>query len=129
MFKKSVRDAILSMGEYNRFTKGIFSFVGFKTYFMPYKAEARANGVSNWSFVSLFKYAISELLLVGGKLYAMVNAHHPFIPISQQFYISMKEFFGDVDILLERSQTLTIEDMKQKIGDIASYSARLMSLK
>ena len=79
--------------------------------------------------INPFKYAISELLLVGGKLYAMVNAHHPFIPISQQFYTSMKEFFGDVDILLERSQTLTIEDMKQKIGDIASYSARLMSLK
>ena len=69
------------------------------------------------------------MILVSGKLYAMVNAHHPFMPFSQHFYTSMKEFFGDIDILLERSQMLTIEDMKQKIGDIASYSARLMELK
>lgn len=62
VFKKSVRDSIVSMGEVNRFTKGIFSFVGFKTYYMPYKACERANGVSNWSFVSLFKYAISGIV-------------------------------------------------------------------
>ena len=69
------------------------------------------------------------MILVSGKLYAMVNAHHPFMPFSQQFYTSMKEFFGDIDILLERSQTLTIEDIKQKIGDMTNYSARLMELK
>lgn len=62
VFKRCVRDSIIEMGEYNRFTKGIFSFVGYKTHFMPYKAEERANGVSNWSFVSLFKYAISGIV-------------------------------------------------------------------
>ena len=62
VFKRSVRDSIIELGENNRFTKGIFSFVGYKTHFMPYKAEERANGVSNWSFVSLFKYAISGIV-------------------------------------------------------------------
>ena len=62
VFRKTVRDAMVEMGEKNRFTKGIFSFVGFKTYFMPYKAEERANGESKWSFVSLFKYAIGGIV-------------------------------------------------------------------
>ena len=62
VFKKVVRDSIVSMGEVNRFTKGIFSFVGFKTYYMPYKACERANGVSTWNFFGLFKYAISGIV-------------------------------------------------------------------
>ena len=62
VFRKTVRDAMVEMGEKNRFTKGIFSFVGFNTYFMPYKAEERANGESKWSFVSLFKYAIGGIV-------------------------------------------------------------------
>lgn len=62
VFKKVVRDAMVEMGERNRFTKGIFSFVGFNTYFMPYKAEERVNGESKWSFISLFKYAISGIV-------------------------------------------------------------------
>jgi len=62
VFKKIVRDAMLEMSENNRFTKGIFSFVGFNTYFMPYKAEDRLNGESKWSFISLFKYAISGIV-------------------------------------------------------------------
>jgi len=62
VFKKSVRDAIINMEEYHRFTKGIFSFVGFNTYFVPYKAEERVNGASKWSFIGLFKYAISGII-------------------------------------------------------------------
>jgi len=62
VFKKSVRDAIVGLSENQRFTKGIFSFVGFNTYFMPYIPEERANGVSKWSFVSLFKYAINGII-------------------------------------------------------------------
>ena len=62
VFRKTVRDAMVEMGEKNRFTKGIFSFVGFNTYFMPYKAEERANGESKWSFISLFKYAIGGIV-------------------------------------------------------------------
>lgn len=62
VFRKCVRDAMVEMGEKNRFTKGIFSFVGFNTYFMPYQACERANGESKWSFISLFKYAISGIV-------------------------------------------------------------------
>lgn len=51
-------EAILSLTEKNRFTKGIFSWVGFHTKYIPYTVEARANGKSNWSFWKLLKYAL-----------------------------------------------------------------------
>lgn len=62
LFRKNVVDAILEMSEYYRFSKGIFSWVGFNTYYMPYKVEERANGISKWSFKSLFKYAIDGIV-------------------------------------------------------------------
>ena len=62
MFRRKMVDAILSMQEYYRFSKGIFSWVGFNTYYMPYQVEARANGTSKWSFWKLFKYAVDGIV-------------------------------------------------------------------
>lgn len=62
MFRRRMVDAILSMQEYYRFSKGIFSWVGFNTYYMPYQVEDRANGNSKWSFWKLFKYAIDGIV-------------------------------------------------------------------
>lgn len=61
-FRRNVVDAILSLGEYYRFSKGIFSWVGFNTYYMPYDVKQRANGVSTWPFWKLFKYAIDGIV-------------------------------------------------------------------
>lgn len=60
--RRVVTEAILSMPEYYRFSKGIFSWVGFETYFMPYHAEARHAGQSKWNFWKLFKYAIDGII-------------------------------------------------------------------
>ena len=62
LFRRNMVDAILSMQEYYRFSKGIFSWVGFNTYYIPYNAEERANGTSKWSFWKLFKYAIDGIV-------------------------------------------------------------------
>ncbi len=51
-------DAVLKMGEYNRFSKGIFNWVGFKTGWIDYKNTGRAAGKTKWSFVKLVKYSI-----------------------------------------------------------------------
>ncbi len=56
-FRRSVCDAILSVKEYYRFSKGIFSWVGFNTYYMPYDVQERNAGVSKWSLNKLIKYA------------------------------------------------------------------------
>ena len=50
------------MQEYYRFSKGIFSFVGFNTYYMPYKVEKRKYGKSSWSLIKLIKYALGGII-------------------------------------------------------------------
>ncbi len=61
-FRRCMVDSILSMKEYFRFSKGIFSWVGYNTYYMPYTVSKRANGSSNWSFTKLFKYAVEGIV-------------------------------------------------------------------
>ena len=60
-FRRHMVEAILSMDEYFRFSKGLFSWVGFKTKFIPYVADERATGESKWSFTQLFKYAMDGI--------------------------------------------------------------------
>ncbi|HBY20493.1 MAG: bactoprenol glucosyl transferase [Clostridiales bacterium GWE2_32_10] len=62
MMKRNVVDAILSLKEYNRFSKGIFSWVGFKVKYIEVKTIERAAGETKWSFSSLLKYAIEGIL-------------------------------------------------------------------
>lgn len=62
IMKRKVVEAILSMTEYNRFTKGIFSWVGFKTKWFPHQNRERAAGETKWSIKKLFKYAIDGIL-------------------------------------------------------------------
>ncbi len=61
-FRSYVKDAILSLPEYYRFSKGIFSWIGFNTYFMPYIADERLSGTSKWSFFKSLKYAIDGII-------------------------------------------------------------------
>ena len=61
-FRKRVAEAILSLPEYYRFSKGIFSWIGFNTFYMPYTAEERHSGESKWSFFKFFKYAIDGII-------------------------------------------------------------------
>ena len=61
-FRRSVRDSILKLGEYHRFSKGIFAWVGYSTHFIPYTACQRANGTSKWNFWKLLDYAIEGII-------------------------------------------------------------------
>lgn len=62
LMKRSVVDSILELKEYNRFSKGIFQWVGFKIKWLEYENIERKDGESSWSFWSLFKYSIEGLL-------------------------------------------------------------------
>ena len=55
-------DAILSMGERNRFSKGIFSWVGFETKYIPVENTERAAGKTTWNFWKLFKYSLEGIM-------------------------------------------------------------------
>ena len=62
MMKRDMVDAILSMPEYNRFTKGIFGWVGFKTKWLEFENVERAAGETKWSFWKLFRYALEGII-------------------------------------------------------------------
>ena len=62
LMKRSMVDAIVSMSEYNRFSKGIFGWIGFRTLWLPYKNIERVAGETKWNFWKLFKYAISGII-------------------------------------------------------------------
>lgn len=62
LMKRQMVNAILSLKEYNRYSKGIFSFVGFKTKWLEYENIKRVAGVTKWSFWKLFAYAIEGIV-------------------------------------------------------------------
>lgn len=61
-FRRPVVDAVLSLPEYHRFSKGIFSWVGFNTCYIPYTAEKRNAGETKWSINKLFRYAVEGFI-------------------------------------------------------------------
>lgn len=62
MMTRQVVDAVLSMGEYNRFSKGIFGWIGFRTKWLDYVNVERVAGEPKWSFWKLFLYAIDGII-------------------------------------------------------------------
>ena len=62
LMKRDMVDAIVTMSEYNRFSKGIFGWVGFNTYWLPFRNVERAAGQTKWSFWGLFKYSIDGII-------------------------------------------------------------------
>ena len=61
LMKKQVVEAIISLKEYNRYSKGLFSFVGFDTKWIEYENIERVAGETKWSFWKLFKYALEGI--------------------------------------------------------------------
>ena len=61
-FRRSVRDSLLEIGEYHRFSKGIFAWVGYNTQFIPYTACERHAGTTKWNFWKLLNYAIEGII-------------------------------------------------------------------
>ena len=60
--RRSMAQAVLSLGEHNRFSKGIFSWVGFNTHYMPYRADARHSGATKFGTRKLFKLAFDGIV-------------------------------------------------------------------
>ena len=62
LMKKEMVQAIVKMTEYNRFSKGIFGWIGFRTYWFPYENVERIAGNTKWNFWKLFKYALDGII-------------------------------------------------------------------
>ena len=99
LMKHEMVDAIVAMREINRFSKGIFGWLGFRTYWLPYENRERVAGETKWSFWSLFKYAIdgiinfSEAPLSIASWFGMIMTAFSFIFLL--FIIARRLIFGD----------------------------------
>ena len=62
LMRREMVDAIVSMGEYNRFSKGIFGWIGFRTCWMSYENVDRVAGETKWNFWKLTKYALDGII-------------------------------------------------------------------
>ena len=62
MMKAEMVRAIVAMSERNRFSKGIFGWIGFRTYWMDYENKERVAGETKWNFAKLFRYAIEGIV-------------------------------------------------------------------
>ena len=62
LMKADMVQAIVAMGERNRFSKGIFGWIGFRTYWLPYENVERVAGETKWNFWKLFRYAIEGII-------------------------------------------------------------------
>ena len=67
MFRSNVKNALISLSEKNRFSKGLFSWVGFNIKYMPYEVEPRESGKSSFGFKASLGYAISGIIAFSEK--------------------------------------------------------------
>lgn len=99
MMTRQMVDAILSMSEYNRFSKGIFSWVGFNTKYLEYKNRERAAGTTSWNFWKLFQYSIDGIVNFSQApldIATFIGALTAFVSlIGILWIITAKIFFGN----------------------------------
>lgn len=99
LMKREMVDAIVAMSEYNRFSKGIFGWIGFRTYWLAYENVERAAGQTKWSFWKLVKYAIDGIVnfsQVPLKLSSWVGIFMTFLSfVMIAFTVIRKLLFGD----------------------------------
>lgn len=94
LMKRCMVDAIVELGEYNRFSKGIFGWIGFKTYWLPYENINRVAGETKWNFWKLLKYAID----------GVINFSQAPLSVASWFgiFMTIVSFFAVVFIVIRR---------------------------
>ena len=99
LMKRDMVQAIVKMGECNRFSKGIFGWIGFRTYWLPYKNQERVAGKTKWNFWGLLKYALdgivnfSQVPLSLASWFGVIMTVCSFL--AMMFIIVRKLIFGD----------------------------------
>lgn len=99
LMKREMVEAIVEMGEYNRFSKGIFGWIGFRTYWMPYENVNRVAGETKWNFWKLFKYAVDGVINFSQAPLSMASWFGMFMTVlsflAVVFIVVRKLLFGD----------------------------------
>lgn len=99
LMKREMVNSIVAMCEYNRFSKGIFGWIGFKTKWLEYENVNRIAGETKWSFWGLFKYAVDGIINFSETPMSLASGLGIFLTIFSFlmviFIIIRKEIFGD----------------------------------
>lgn len=119
VFKSSVKDAILSLPERKRFLKGIFSWVGFNTIYVPYMPEKRLYGTSKWSLIKLIKYSIEGIISFSTYPLAII-----FILSILAFIVGFTNFIL-MGNLSNRTIILMVSSIMLFVGVISLYISRI----
>jgi len=101
MMKRNMCNAVLDMPENNRFSKGIFSWVGFKKKWLEYENIERKAGETKWNFWKLFKYSLEGIVAFSTKPLALMfimGILLCLIAFVAIIVIIIRSFFGDYDI-------------------------------
>jgi len=99
LMTRDMVDAIVAMDEYNRFSKGIFGWVGFRTYWLPYENINRVAGETKWNFWKLFRYGMDGMISFSqapldlASLLGLIMTFISFLALI--FIIVRKLIFGD----------------------------------
>lgn len=119
VFKSCVRDAIISLPEEERFLKGMFSWVGFNTIYVPYTPSKRLHGNSKWSLIKLIKYSLSGIISFSTKPNKFI-----FILGVVTFLIGFLNFilFGS---LANKTIILLLSFIMLSIGILSLYISRI----
>ena len=86
-FRRSVAQSLLSLGEYHRFSKGLFSWIGYATHYIPYTACERAAGTTKWNFRKLLNYAIEGIIGFSTKPLRLATYLGSFTAIAAVIYL------------------------------------------
>ncbi len=99
LMKREMVNSIVAMCEYNRFSKGIFGWIGFKTKWLEYENVNRIAGETKWSFWGLFKYAVDGIINFSETPMSLASGLGIFLTIFSFlmviFIIIRKEILGD----------------------------------
>lgn len=98
LMRRNVVEAIINMPEYHRFSKGLFSWVGFNTVYIPYEVSQRASGKTKWSLSKLIKYAVDGIISFSTfplKLSTFVGIFSSILSVIYLFIVIIQKiFFG-----------------------------------
>ena len=100
-FRRSVRDSILQLSEYHRFSKGIFAWVGYNTRYIPYTACQRLHGRTKWNFFKLFNYAVEGIIGYSTaplRLATYLGGASGIIAILYLIWVIFEKLFWGIDV-------------------------------
>ena len=101
LMRRQMVNAILEMTEYHRFSKGIFSWVGFQTVYIPYQAQPRANGKSKWTPMKLIRYAFDGIVAFSTaplKLATLIGLLSSFLAIVYMIVVIVQKLAFGIDV-------------------------------